>query len=272
MSAEEAVFVRWAFAGLLPPLGFAWLALLAVLLGIAWRRLRVTMGIVAGLALAALLLLSTPWAGSALIGSLERRAGPAMDQGAARRLTRSPQGPGAVVVLGGGILTDSRNAPGPQLPRARSLERLQAAARIAGWTGLPVAVSGGSPLGALRPEAQVLAEVLADDFGVRARWVETDSLDTASNARHSARILAPAGVRRVVLVTHAYHMPRARAAFEAAGLAVDPAPMGFLAGHGAPLPLAFLPSPRGFETTSLAIHEWVGIAWYRFKGWITATP
>src|SRR5690606_1437361 len=156
------------------------------LLGLAWRGLRVAMGVVAGLALAAMLLLSTPWAGSALIDSLERRAGPGMDAPAARRLARTAQGPGAVVVLGAGIRTDGRDALGPQLPRARSLERLRAAARIAGWTGLPVAVSGGSPLGALRPEAQVLAEVLAGDFGVRARWVETDSLDTASNARHSA--------------------------------------------------------------------------------------
>ncbi len=273
MGAEEAVFFRQALSALmLPPLGLAWLALLALLLGLAWRRVRMAAGVVACLALAGLLVLSTPWAASGLIDSLERRAGPGLDRDAARQLARAGQGPRAVVVLGGGIRSDSRDAFGPQVPRARTLERLRAAAAIGRWSGLPVAVSGGSPLGAPRPEAQVMAEVLAADLATRPRWVETDSLDTASNARHMARILGASGIGRVILVTHAYHMPRARAVFEAVGLQVDAAPIGFLAGRGVPQPLAFVPSVRGLQLASLAMHEWIGIAWYRFSGRIAATP
>ena len=117
-----------------------------------------------------------------------------------------------------------------------------------------------------------MAEALATDFRTKARWVETDSLDTASRARHSARVLGEAGIGRIVLVTHAYHMPRARAAFEAAGLEVDAAPVGFLAGRGAPRPLGFMPSVRGLQLGSLAMHEWFGIAWYRLNGYIRTTP
>lgn len=272
MGAEEAVALRWALSSLLPPIGFAWLALFALLLGLAWRRRRIAAGVVAGLALAALLVMATPWAGRTLVDSLERRAGPALDRDAARALARNAGGPRAVVVLGGGIRTDERDPLGPQSPRPLTLERLRAGARIAAWSGLPVAVSGGSPLGALRPEAAVMADSLAADFRGRARWLEDDSLDTASSARHSARILREAGIDRIILVTHAYHMPRARATFETAGFQVDAAPIGFLAGHGARRTLAFVPGMPGLQLASLAVHEWLGIAWYRFNGYIERTP
>lgn len=273
MGAEEAVFLRRALSALaLPPLGLAWLAIFAMLLGFAWRRVRMAAGVLACLALAGMLVLSTPWAASALLDSLETRAGPGLDRDAVRGLARAGQGPRAVVVLGGGIRTDSRDPFGPQVPRARTLERLRAGAAIGRWSGLPLLASGGSPLGVVQPEAQVMAEVLAADFNVRPRWVETDSLDTASNARHSARVLRANDIDRVILVTHAYHMPRARAAFEAAGLRVDAAPTGFLAGWGAAQPLRFVPSAQGHELASLALHEWIGIAWYRFTGRIKATP
>ncbi|MFA7505375.1 MAG: YdcF family protein [Burkholderiaceae bacterium] len=273
MSAEESLLLRQALSVLLlPPLGLAWLALFAILLGLAWRRLRVAAGVVAGLALAGLFVLSTPWAASALVDSLERRAGPGLDRDAVRRLVRGAQGPRAVVVLGGGIRSDSREAFGPQVPRERTLERLRAAARIARWGALPIAASGGAPPGAPRPEADVMAETLAADFRSRPRWVESSSLDTASNAQRTARMLGESGIERIILVTHAYHMPRARAAFETAGLQVDAAPIGFLAGRGASRPLAFVPRTRALELANLAIHEWVGIAWYRFTGRIDATP
>jgi uncharacterized SAM-binding protein YcdF (DUF218 family) len=289
MGAEEAAFVRQALASLMPPLGLAWLSLFALLLGLAWRRRRMAAGMLSGFSLAVLLLMSTPWAGQALIDSLERRAGEAVDREGARRLARAADGPRAIVVLGGGIRTDERDALGPELPLPRTLERLRALAVLllmsTPWAGQAlqgsgqrelgsqrVAVSGGRPPGALRPEAEVMAEVLEADFRLRPRWVEPDSLDTASNARLLARQLKEAGIGRVVLVTHAYHMPRARAVFETAGLRVDPAPVGFLAGHGASRPLAFLPSPKGLQLASLAMHEWLGIAWYRFNGHIKATP
>lgn len=272
MGAEGAVVLRWALSSLLPPTGFAWLALLALLLGLAWRRRRMAAGVVAGASLVALLLMSTSWAGGVLIDSLERRAGPAIDREAARALARGPEAPGAVVVLGAGIRTDERDPLGPQSPRPLTLERLRAGARIATWSGLPVAVSGGSPLGALRPEAAVMADSLAADFRGRARWVEDESLDTASSARHSARMLREAGIDRIILVTHAYHMPRARATFETAGFKVDAAPIGFLAGHGARRTLAFVPGLPGLQLATLAMHEWLGIAWYRFNGYIERTP
>ncbi|MFC5302840.1 YdcF family protein [Azospira restricta] len=105
---------------------------------------------------------------------------------------------------------------------------------------------------------------LERDFGVRVRWVESASADTAENARHSAGLLLPAGAQRIALVTHAWHMPRATAAFAAAGFAVTPAPTAFAAARPA-TPLDFVPRAPAMQQAATALHEWFGLAWYALR-------
>ena len=132
-------------------------------------------------------------------------------------------------------------------------------ADVAAWSPLPAKFQ---PYNATRSEAAVMAGILADEYGVPVRWQETRSRDTADNAAMSAEILKAAGIRRIVLVTQAFHMPRAAALFRAAGLEVVPAPTQFKAG-GALLasPTDFLPSAYALRNTYYALHEWLGLAW-----------
>ena len=111
-----------------------------------------------------------------------------------------------------------------------------------------------------------MARVLEESMGLRARWIEDGSRDTAGNARESARQLSQAGIDRVVLVTQAYHMRRAAAAFEAAGLRVIPAPHGFMGNVHVDGPGSFVPSAGAIRTAWLAWHELVGLVWYRLRG------
>lgn len=87
-------------------------------------------------------------------------------------------------------------------------------------------------------------------------------MDTADNAQMSAVILKAAGIARVVLVTQAFHMPRARRLFEAAGLSVVPAPTDF---KGLRRPAVdvfdFLPQAQASQTTYYALHEYLGLVW-----------
>jgi uncharacterized SAM-binding protein YcdF (DUF218 family) len=76
-------------------------------------------------------------------------------------------------------------------------------------------------------------------------------------------MLREAGIRKVILVTHAYHMRRARAAFQAAGLDVVAAPHGFRSGGEIGL-LDFIPSSSAMESSWLALHESLGMLWYRW--------
>jgi uncharacterized SAM-binding protein YcdF (DUF218 family) len=106
-----------------------------------------------------------------------------------------------------------------------------------------------------------MARALRDELGAEVRWIEPRSANTWENARESASILAAAGVRRVFLVTHAWHMPRAAACLRAHGIDVVEAPTGFRgpAFEGA---ASLVPSWSAIRDSSLALHEMLGRLWY----------
>jgi uncharacterized SAM-binding protein YcdF (DUF218 family) len=227
----------------------------------AWRKRRWAFGLAACGALL-LLVQSLPIVSGALIQSLERRAGGVPD---------SPGAAQAIVILGSGLLRDAPDYGG-DTANERTLVRTRYGARLAERWHLPVLVSGGRPAGASRSEAAVMGEILEREFGVPVRWREELSLDTADNARFSAVILKQAGVSRIVLVTKAFHMPRAVALFEAAGLQVVPAPTGFRAsGDRPPDWFDLVPGASALHNAYYALHEWLGIAWLRLVA-IAAHP
>lgn len=147
-----------------------------------------------------------------------------------------------------------------------TLERLRYAAWLARRTGLPVLVSGGLAEVDLAPEAWLMRDTLTHEFSQPVRWVEADSRNTWENARLSAELLKRDGIQRILLVTHAAHMPRARWSFEQFGLEVMPAPTAFE--HWPAWKLRFrdfLPSARAQFEVADAFHEVVGLLWYRLR-------
>jgi len=165
-------------------------------------------------------------------------------------------------VLGGGRRRNALEYQGQDVPRATVLARLRYAARLHRQTGLPMLVTGGSPEDYADSEAELMAGVLRDDFNAPARWVEGDSDNTAQNAQYSAAILRQAGVSRILLVTDALHMPRSERVFSQAGLDVTAAPTGYL-GQGALIAADFIPGGGGLSDSHYAMHEWLGLLWYR---------
>ena len=116
----------------------------------------------------------------------------------------------AIVVLGGGRRHYAPEYAGGETVNSRTLERMRYGALLARRSGLPVLVSGGNPTGN-RPEATLMSEVMAQEFGVPVRWAEGASRDTRENARLAAEDLRAAGITRIALVTHAAHMRRPHA-------------------------------------------------------------
>jgi len=146
-----------------------------------------------------------------------------------------------------------------------SLERTRYGAFVARKTGLPILVSGGMPIPATVSLAKVMADTLAIDYGIRPKWIEDKSDNTAENASLSANILKRAGIARVLLVTHAWHMKRAVNAFSANGLSVTPAPTAFyLPGRGS-LWDSLTPSMGTLRMSGYAIHEIIGGLWYQMR-------
>ena len=168
----------------------------------------------------------------------------------------------AIVVLGAGreILAPEYGL-GSLPPEA--LERLRYGLWLGRETGIPVAFSGGSSFGSTEgaSEAQIAARIAASDFARPLRWAEGESRDTRENAARTVALLRPTGVRQIVLVTHAWHMPRALRAFQAAGagrFGVVAAPMG-LAPSVERAELKWLPTVGGFVEVHHVLHEALGL-------------
>src|SRR6185436_5755393 len=113
-------------------------------------------------------------------------------------------------------------------------------------------------------EAEVMKDVLENEFGTPVRWIEVESRDTFESARASARILRAAGIGRVLLVTEYLHMRRAAQAFAPTGIEIVPAPVN-LVDKTVPTFTSYLPSPSGMHSTFYVAHELLGRAWYAVR-------
>jgi len=210
------------------------------------------------LGLAILLLASQPFVGRLLIRAAEG--------GAERPAVTSLPEVDAVVVLSAGRGT----APGPD--RANEWND---ANRFFG--GVELYKAGKAPLlvftaaerdAAGRSEGDVLAAV-AGTLGVPddAMLITGDVLNTADEAKETMATLTAKGIasKRILLVTSAFHMPRAREVFTRAGFQVVPFPVNFAFSADRQLSaLDFFPSVGALSQTHTALREFYGRAFYWF--------
>jgi len=234
---------------LLPPLNF----LILGVAGLMLLKRRPQLGkCLIGAMLALLWIFSLRVVGDPLMALLEREAHTPVEK------LHDAQ---AIVVLGGGTYF---NAPeyGGDTVSGITLGRLRLAAVLYHKTGLPLLVTGGNPGGGKFPEAVLMKKTLEDELGVPVRWVEGASDNTRQNAVNSMKLLASTDIRTVVLVTQAWHMPRAKSIFESAGFRVLPAGTGFH-GNSNLTVLSFLPSVMGLFNSGIFMHEAIGLLWYR---------
>jgi len=239
-----------SYGFLTPPAVLITLCLLGGLLAVLWRGFGIALVI---LSAAALYAAAMPVVASYLLEQVETGIPENADLGSAQ----------AIVVLGAGIhFGDGAVAPdtlGPQ-----SVERVVYAAEAYRRLHLPVAVSGGRILGAQTAEAALMRAALERDFAVPVTWSDDRSRTTYENAVYSAQLLKADRVTSVVIVTHAWHLPRALWAFERVGLKPLPwpAPRDFVRLRRID---DFLPSIAALHDSSFALHEMIGGVYYRLR-------
>lgn len=191
------------------------------------------------------------------------RPPPALTTAQVRALMRGPdQTPTAIVVLGAGRHRLAAEYGTSNLTQ-HAMVRLRYGVWLARHTGQPLAYAGGVGWAQTgeRSEAETAAQIVQDDYGTSLRWVESRSRDTRENADLMVPMLESAGVRRIVLVTHASHMPRALRAFrDAAGkrMVIVPAPVAAVTREDQPA-LDWLPSQQGYLLVHSALHEVFGL-------------
>jgi uncharacterized SAM-binding protein YcdF (DUF218 family) len=240
---------------LIEPLTWSLLGFVIALLLVRRRpRLSAFAGV---LALLVLVVFSEDVVANALWGSLERGV----------RSTMKPNVTyDAVIVLSGMVEPDPTEARGEpsyndNVERVLTAFDLLRVGRVQN-----VLVSGGATRtnGTGPIEADVLAKQLAG-WGIDgARIVEErQSRNTRENATESAKLVAEKGWKSLLLVTSAFHMPRALGCFRRTGLQVDVLPVDYRASHRS----AWFPRAGALNISTKALHEWVGRLVYRVVGY-----
>ncbi|MDP8999173.1 MAG: YdcF family protein [Myxococcota bacterium] len=220
----------------------------------AWRRRWIA---VAGLAV--LLLFSFEPIANGLEQRLERQA---------TRTYRDEVTYDAVILLGG--MVDRTAVPG-QPAYNDNIERLLVTYDLLRkGRARHVIVSGGrvDPLVANPVEADVLARQLVE-WGISADRIaiEPHARNTHENAVESQRIAAEHGWTRLLVVTSAYHMPRALDCFHASGLAVDSLPVDYRAYDTERYSGSWLPRSAFLARSTAALRELFGNRIYQLKGY-----
>lgn len=170
----------------------------------------------------------------------------------------------AVVILGGGTVTGSPDGESFGISPG-AFKRLVYGEMLAEKLRLPIILSGGIvnvPAGT-PPEADIEKQyLLRRGFSPDAIFVEAESTTTWENAVNVVAELRP---KEVILVTSAYHMPRAVFSFVAQGAKVVPAPTDYRADRPVYGGTALLPSALQMGNAVLALHEYFGLATYRLR-------
>jgi uncharacterized SAM-binding protein YcdF (DUF218 family) len=209
--------------------------------------------------LALLMALAVLPVGSTLLNILEDRFPP---------WDTSHGAPTGIIVLGGAIAPDLSQDRGVPFV-GDGAGRLFALAKLARkFPSAHIIYSGGN--GSLFPggpaEADFLGPLL-DDFGIPRQRVrlESRSRDTAENAIDSKEVAQPKPGDRWLLVTSAWHMPRAIGCFRRAGFPVEAYPVDWRTPRHPGFKLSLSPLAN-LKRTDVVAHEWLGLVAYWLTG------
>lgn len=240
----------------------ALLILLAILTGLAgWRRLAAGS---AALSLFLLWLAAFTTLGELAVRHLETRypVAPAL-----------PSGPvSAILVLGGGF--DVGVAEGPSgVSLGPGSDRLVEAFILARQhpNAMVIVTGGDGTLSGGKLGDGVLAPRIYGALGLAPERLRTETM-SRTTAEHpelvrpilQARLQTDPGT--VLLVTSGFHMPRAKAVFDKAGIETLAWPVDLRAREDPPLSLLEGTPVVSLALTSIAVREWLGIIAYRLSG------
>jgi uncharacterized SAM-binding protein YcdF (DUF218 family) len=179
--------------------------------------------------------------------------------------TLSDEPPTGIIVLGGAVTVLVANARG-EVALNEAAERVVAMAALTHrYPNARIVYSGGNPnLLDSGPGEAVSIPPLMQSLGIAAGRIEIEdrSRNTWQNAVMTRDLVRPKPGERWLLVTSAYHMPRAVGCFRRAGMDVVPYPVDWRTIGSLKQPLPFAAVSEGLARTDAAVREWIGLLIY----------
>jgi uncharacterized SAM-binding protein YcdF (DUF218 family) len=169
-----------------------------------------------------------------------------------------------IVLLGGGSINDVPDFSGYGIPTDRMVGRIVTAVRLQKYLNIPIIVSSGKTR-KNRSSGAFIAKRFLIDLGVEEGQIviEEKSRDTHENAKYTREICLKSGYKNPILVTSASHLKRSLLAFRKVGIDIIPYPANFRSGSIKNHELySYLPHSSSLMTTSIALHEYLGILFY----------
>ena len=115
------------------------------------------------------------------------------------------------------------------------------------------------------PEGEFLREE-AIKLGIPKKYILlTENVENTDQEAKAIKKLFSIDNPKIILVTSAFHMPRAQLVFEAAGINVIPFPVDFKTGAGKLTFMSFIPSAVSFASTNFFVREMIGRTYYNLK-------
>lgn len=248
------------------PLGFASLMLIGAIITL-WKRPSWSALFIV-LALLAILLPGNSWIATQMVRSLEWQNLPPVEMPTVD----------AIVVLGGA--TRPQRYPRPWIDLQEEGDRILHGIRLYQQGKAPLLILSGGRIDWKANQASESADLaeIAEAMGVPASAIVQDptSLNTYENAVNVKKILQERGIRRVLLVTSAMHMPRSIAIFRKQGIEAIPAPTDFIVSEEElqdedtfqAAILVFLPDSLSLHRFTRVMKEYIGMGVYRLRGWL----
>lgn len=166
-----------------------------------------------------------------------------------------------IVILGGGATLDTPNLNSKGHLLGSAANRLLTGVQLYHRLKTPLIYSGGQVFRTTGVEAEIARSILLDLQIPKSKIIlEKEGLNTTGNAFLIAKILAKYNFRRPVLVTSAFHMPRAVKEFQRAGVNVIPYPSDYQANttNGFDF-FKLIPMAEALNKESQALKEYLGL-------------
>lgn len=170
-----------------------------------------------------------------------------------------------VLILGAGRSAYSNTYEDNPRLTGSAIQRLVYAAKLHRATGLPLMFSGGIVGRDKQSSAELAAAWLRKNRQIEIRLLEGRSETTWQNAAFSKLLLDEHGFKKVAVVTHAAHMPRAIRALQAHGIDAVAAPFGYLTRDAPSSWWDWRPGGVALSANMGLLHEHIGTIWYAIK-------